>query len=131
MFKFAGNSLIIFPLYLYETQIFNVSIPVSTSSEFKERSVIPLTRRAWRTTTLSNQPTRRGRPVVVPYSRPTSRIWSPTSSFNSVGNGLAAIRVVEAYDTPTTVDIFDGQTPEPIVTPAATGFEDVTNGYVP
>src|SRR5699024_3345236 len=131
MFKFAGNSLILLPLYLYETQIFNVSIPVSTSSEFKERSVIPLTRRAWRTTTLSNQPTRRGRPVVVPYSRPTSRIWSPTSSFNSVANGPSPTRVVYAFETPTTVDIFDGPTPEPIVTPPATGFEDVTNGYDP
>ncbi len=27
--------------------------------------------------------------------------------------------------------ILDGPTPEPIVTPPATGFEDVTNGYVP
>src|SRR5690625_5058070 len=95
------------PLYLYETQIFNVSIPVNTSSEFRERSVIPLTRRAWRTTTLSNQPTRRGRPVVVPYSRPTSRIWSPTSSVNSVANGPSPTRVVYAFYTPTTVEILD------------------------
>src|SRR5699024_8957739 len=119
------------PSSLYETQIFNVSIPVNTSSEFRDRSVIPLTRRAWRTTPLSNQPTRRGRPVVVPYSRPTSRIWSPTSSVNSVANGPSPTRVVYAFETPTTFLILVGPTPDPMVTPPAIGLDDVTNGYVP
>src|SRR6476620_12395616 len=112
-------------------QIFNVSIPERTSMEFRDKSVNPLTRRPWRTTTLSNQPTRRGRPVVVPYSRPTSRIWFPISLFNSVGNGPSPTRVVYALHTPTTWVIFEGPTPEPTVTPPATGFEEVTNGYVP
>src|SRR5699024_11991570 len=83
------------------------------------------------TTTLSNQPTRRGRPVVVPYSRPTSRIWSPTSSLSSVGNGPSPTRVVYAFVTPTTFLILVGPTPDPMVTPPAIGLDDVTNGYVP
>src|SRR5690625_6340467 len=99
-------------------------MPVKTSREFNDKSVIPLTRRAWRTTTLSNQPTRRGRPVVVPYSLPISRILSPISSVSSVGNGPSPTRVVYAFETPTTFEIFVGPTPDPIVTPPATGLED-------
>jgi hypothetical protein len=38
-------------------------------------------------------PQRRGRPVVVPYSCPRSRIRSPTASFNSLTNGPAPTRV--------------------------------------
>ena len=89
---------------------------------------MPDTRLEWRITTLSNQPTRLGRPVVVPYSRPTSRIREPISSNNSVGNGPSPTREVYALHTPTTLLIFEGPTPLPIVTPPATGFEDVTNG---
>ncbi|SSS97379.1 Uncharacterised protein [Acinetobacter baumannii] len=79
-------------------------------------------------TTESNQPTRRGRPVVVPYSLPTRRMVSPVSSNNSVGNGPSPTREVYALQTPTTLLIFDGPTPLPIVTPPATGLEEVTNG---
>ena len=75
-------------------QIFTVSNPLNTSIEFKDRLVIPETRLEWRITTESNQPTRRGRPVVVPYSRPTLRICSPVSSNSSVGNGPSPTRDV-------------------------------------
>src|SRR5690625_7886193 len=56
---------------------------------------------------------------------------SPMSSSSSVGNGPSPTRVVYALETPTTWSIFVGRTPDPIVTPPATGLEDVTNGYVP
>src|SRR5699024_230994 len=106
-------------------------MPVKTSKQLSERSVIPLTLLACLTTTLSNQPTRRGRPVVVPYSRPTSRIWSPTSPLSSVGNGPSPTRVVYAFVTPTTLSILVGPTPDPMVTPPAIGLDDVTHGYAP
>lgn len=47
-----------------------------------------------RRATESNQPTRRGRPVTVPYSWAMSRILSPVSSCSSVGNGPAPTLVV-------------------------------------
>ena len=65
--KFAGYSVIVSPSNSYAVQILTVSKPVKTSIELIDKSVIPLTRREWRNTTESNQPTRRGRPVVVPY----------------------------------------------------------------
>src|SRR5699024_11906148 len=71
-FKFAGYSVISLPSNSYAVQIFTSLRPVNTSIELIERSVIPLARREGRNTTESNQPTRRGRPVVLPYSRPTS-----------------------------------------------------------
>ena len=40
------------------------------------------------------QPVRRGRPVVVPNSKPLARRNSPDSSNSSVGNGPAPTRVV-------------------------------------
>jgi hypothetical protein len=42
----------------------------------------------------SNQPVRRGRPVVAPNSWPRWRNRSPTSSESSVGNGPPPTRVV-------------------------------------
>ena len=89
---------------------------------------MPDTRLECLITTLSNHPTRRGRPVVVPYSRPTSRIRLPISSNNSVGNGPSPTREVYALQTPTTYVTFEGPTPLPIVTPPANGLEEVTNG---
>src|SRR5699024_441608 len=65
----------------------------------------------------------------TPFCR--SRILSPISSVSSVGNGPSPTRVVYAFETPTTFEILVGPTPEPIVTPPATGLDDVTNGYVP
>lgn len=46
---------------------------------------------------ISNQPTRRGRPVVVPYSLPTSRNVSAASPKSSVGYGPAPTLVVYAF----------------------------------
>ena len=56
--------------------------------------VAPQIMAEYRTATRSSQPQRRGRPVVVPYSWPRSRIRSPISSSNSVGQGPAPTRVV-------------------------------------
>ena len=58
-----------------------------------KKSVTPLTRAAYRAITASNQPQRRGRPVVTPYSPPALRSHSPWSSSSSVGNGPAPTRV--------------------------------------
>ena len=70
-----------------------------------------LSRTAWRSITASNQPGRRRRPVLVPYSRPTSTKWSPEGDLrridalavlaadgledmaSSVGNGPVPTRV--------------------------------------
>jgi hypothetical protein len=50
----------------------------------------------------SNQPVRRGRPVVAPNSCPFCRRCSPTSSQSSVGNGPPPTRVVYALVMPST-----------------------------
>ena len=49
---------------------------------------------AYRVMGASYQPTRRGRPVVVPNSKPRERRKSPFSSKSSVGKGPAPTRVV-------------------------------------
>src|SRR4051812_12689266 len=92
---------------------------------------MPLIRTAYRPTTASNQPQRRSRPVVVPYSTPTSRRWAPLASNSSVGNGPAPTRVVYALITPMTWEIRVGGMPEPTHAPPAVGLDEVTNGYVP
>ena len=56
--------------------------------------VTPLTATAWRTSTASNQPQRRLRPVTVPNSWPRSPSFCPTSLSCSVGNGPEPTRVV-------------------------------------
>src|SRR5689334_16084103 len=119
------------PSISYPTQIGTGSRPLSTSSFVTTRSVMPFTRTAYRPTTASNQPQRRSRPVVVPYSTPTLRRCAPLSSNSSVGNGPAPTRVVYALITPMTWLIRVGGTPEPTHAPPAVGFELVTNGYVP
>ena len=48
---------------------------------------------AWRVATASNQPQRRGRPVVAPNSRPMACSMSAISAF-SVGSGPSPTRVV-------------------------------------
>src|ERR687889_2716795 len=69
------------------------SKPLSTSSFVTASDVRPLMRAAYRSATMSSQPVRRGRPVVVPNSPPRSRISRPISSSSSVGNGPAPTRV--------------------------------------
>ena len=49
---------------------------------------------------MSIQPTRRGRPVVVPYSAPMRRKSSASSPCTSVGYGPAPTRVVYAFACP-------------------------------
>src|SRR5215468_5422309 len=100
-----------------------------TSSFVTTMSVMPLTRTEYRPTGASNQPQRRSRPVVVPYSCPTLRKCAPLSSNNSVGNGPAPTRVVYALMMPMTCVIFVGGTPDPTHAPPAVGLDEVTNGY--
>jgi adenylosuccinate synthase len=54
---------------------------------------MPLVRTVWRTSTASNQPQRRGRPVTTPNSLPRSPSVLPISLSCSVGNGPAPTRV--------------------------------------
>src|SRR5438876_5055871 len=90
----AGNSLSTEPLYLYSTQI-GISENVSSTSIFviatESRALIMV---AYRAAGPSNQPQRRGRPVVDPYSLPRVRSCSPAASSDSVGNGPPPTRVV-------------------------------------
>ena len=80
------------------------------------------------TTRASNQPQRRGRPVVVPNSAPSARSRSPSSSSSSVGNGPSPTRVVYALAMPTVRSMRVGPTPAPMQAPAAIGLEEVTYG---
>ena len=88
-------------------------------------------RAAYFSATRSSQPVRRARPVVVPNSPPRWRISSPISSDSSVGNGPAPTRVTYAFAMPQTSSMSFGPTPAPTHAAPATGFEEVTNGYVP
>src|SRR5487761_1199736 len=92
---------------------------------------MPLTRVAYLAITASNQPVRRARPVVTPYSAPVLRSHSPRSSVSSVGNGPAPTRVVYALSTPMTLVILVGPMLDPAHAPPAVGEDEVTKGYVP
>ncbi len=94
-------------------------------------SVVPLTITEYRVATRSSHPHRRGRPVVVPYSRPRSRMRCPMSFFCSVGIGPAPTRVQYAFMIPTTRSSRRPGTPVPVEMPSAVQLELVTNGYVP
>ena len=85
-----------------------------TSSLVSAISVSPFTRTAWRTCTKSNHPMRLGLPVVVPYSPPFSRIWSPVSSSSSVGRGLSPTLLKYAFTTPIVLFTDLKLTPVPI-----------------
>src|SRR5512143_1364831 len=119
------------PSISYATHTFTLGRPERTSSLVSATPASALRRLAYRTTGASNQPHRRGRPVVDPYSFPRSRIFCPSSSNSSVGNGPPPTRVAYAFDTPMTPPIFVGPTPDPVHAPPAVVFEEVTNGYVP
>src|SRR3990170_4227959 len=97
-----------------------------TSSLVTARPVSPLTRTAYRTTTASNQPQRRGRPVVAPNSPPSSRIRSARSGAASVGSGPLPTRVVYAFTTPSTASLAVGPIPTPTAPPPAAVLDDVT-----
>src|SRR5712672_2917321 len=108
-----------------------VSSVSSTSSLVTASPVSPFTRTAYRTTTASNQPQRRGRPVVAPNSPPSSRMRSATAGSPSVGSGPLPTRVVYAFTTPSTASIAVGPIPTPTAAPPAVVLDDVTYGYVP
>ena len=89
---------------------------------------MPLIRVAYRVMGASYQPTRRGRPVVVPNSNPRERSHSPCSSKSSVGKGPEPTRVVYAFTMPTIRSRRLGPTPEPVDAPPDVADDDVTNG---
>src|SRR5438105_7379437 len=103
----------------------------STSSLVTARSERPLMRAAYLTTTASNQPQRRGRPVVAPNSLPNVRTSVANGSSISVGSGPAPTRVVYALTTPTTASMSIGAMPAPTAAPPDVVLLDVTKGYVP
>src|SRR4051812_40107239 len=119
------------PSTSYATHTLTVSNGSSTSSLVSATSDSELSSTACRNITASNQPGRRSRPVLVPYSWPRSTSSFPVSSVSSVGNGPDPTRVTYALATPTTRSMWRGPTPAPVQAPPATGFDDVTNGYVP
>src|SRR6266446_4599506 len=127
----AGNSFNAAPLYLYSVQK-GTSSNVSSTSIFvitiESSALIML---AYRAAGPSNQPHRRGRPVVEPYSFPRVRSVSPGLSSDSVGKGPAPTRVAYAFETPTTLCTCLGETPSPVATPPEAALDEVTNGNVP
>src|SRR5216683_771515 len=99
------------PLYLYSIQR-GISANVSRTSIFvtttESRALIIV---AYRAAGPSNQPQRRGRPVVEPYSLPRVRICSPAASRDSVGKGPPPTRVVYALEIPITLWTCFGEMP--------------------
>src|SRR5438067_12712615 len=75
------------------------SKPDSTSSLVIASAVSVLSLTAYRSATRSSHPTRRERPVVVPYSPPRSRIASPSSPSISVELGPSSTSVPYAITT--------------------------------
>src|SRR5437016_628468 len=119
------------PLYLYSVQN-GISSKASRTSIFvitTESSALIIV--AYRAAGPSNQPQRRGRPVVEPYSLPRVRSCSPGWSRDSVGKGPPPTRVVYALETPITRCTCFGEMPSPVATPPAAALEDVTYGNVP
>src|SRR5690606_42119430 len=79
---------------LQPTHTLIVSRPSRTSSLVREMPDTLLARIDSLTATASNQPQRRARPVVAPFSLPTAARCAPTSSNSSVGRGPEPTRVV-------------------------------------
>src|ERR1700742_2110194 len=98
------------------------------SSLVRAIPVMPLTAADWRTSTASNQPQRRLRPVLTPNSRPRVPRYSPISLSCSVGKGPEPTRVVYALTIPSTNPTRPGPSPEPDDAVPATVFDEVTNG---
>ena len=69
---------------LYDVAALTVFSPSRTSSFVRTISLAPETFAVKPTVTRSSHPHLRGRPVVVPNSRPASRSLSPVSPFSSV-----------------------------------------------
>src|SRR5688572_23818851 len=115
----------------YPVHTLTSSRPSSTSSFVSATLSRPLIRAAYRATTTSYQPQRRGRPVTEPNSLPLSRKRSPLAPSSSVGIGPSPTRVAYAFTTPSTPLIILGLTPRPVHTPPIVELDEVTNGYVP
>ena len=77
----------------------------------------PVTWAVCRRATKSSQPTRRGRPVEVPYSLPTSLIRSAASPGISVGNGPSPTRLMYSLATPITSPKEPAVSPVPVSAP--------------
>ena len=99
-------------------------VELRNSAPHRARSRAPRTRSA----SASNQPVRRGRPVVAPNSPPICRSFSPVASLSSVGYGPPPTRVEYALLMPMMRSSVVGPTPEPVAAFAATVLELVTNG---
>src|SRR5258705_253430 len=124
----AGMLSIVCPSNVYPTPTGISANVSSTSSLVTANPVKPLTRTAYRTTTASNHPHRRGRPVVAPNSPPSSRIRSATAGSASVGGAPFRTRAVYAFTTPRPASIAVGPTPTPTAAPPAVVLDDVTYG---
>ena len=74
----------------------------------------------------SNQPQRRGRPVVAPNSPAMRRNSSPHLDGNSVGKGPFPTRVVYALATPMTSSMRVGPTPAPMQAAPVVVLDEVT-----
>ena len=96
-----------------------------------QRSVTPLSSTAYLSQTKSSQPQRRGLPVDVPYSCPSSRIVAPILLVNSVGKGPSPTLEVYAFIIPYTELTFVGPTPAAAAKPDDMHDDEVTSGYVP
>ena len=119
------------PFTSYPVHTFIVSNLPIVSRWFTDNPVSPLRRLAYLSVTRSSHPHLLGRPVVVPYSCPSSRILSPVSSSSSVTYGPSPTRLEYAFMTPYTFPISDAESPVPVRIPPIVGFEDVTYGYDP
>src|SRR5947209_5378578 len=105
-----------------------VGMASSTSSLVTAMPVKPFRRHEYLVATASNQPTRRGRPVVAPYSPPFSLRLSASRPCSSHGMGPAPTAVVYALTTPTTRWIRMGGMPPPTPPPPDIVVDDVTYG---
>src|SRR5215218_7474449 len=123
-----GNSSIHSPSISYPTHTFTSLNAESTSSIVSASPAMPFKEAVYLTATRSSHPHRLGRPVVAPYSWPTSLKVPPASSKSSVGIGPSPTLVVYALVTPMTSPRPLGGIPAPMHTPPTDGFELVTNG---
>ena len=110
-FKFVVKSSVTSPFTSYPVHTFIVSNLPIVSRWFTDNPVSPLRRLAYLSVTRSSHPHLLGRPVVVPYSCPSSRILSPVSSSSSVTYGPSPTRLEYAFMTPYTFPISDAESP--------------------
>ena len=73
-------------------------------------------------------PTRRGRPVLAPYSAPASRSFSASAPNHSQVNGPSPTQEEYAFVTAMTSLMLQTGTPAPTGPYPASGEEDVTIG---